>query len=283
MARHRRIRWDKRDEKTRRIARPAVVQPAHDLTRPGGASVQRYGLPAHSTARPLRQAAVLQMQQRYGNAAVQCYLASLDSTTDHQVAQRQLKPEKTKAEAAIGTKELKLKADLSLSSDGSLKLNVGPALDLGLFGLSATASIDPKGWKGVGRLRLGDKKNYLAPEVVVGAGGELTFNLGHKFTKDMFTLSSKLSIGKEKTTLSHTLGLENVFGAEGFNVKASLNYRADDPRFTGAKVSGEYKFLGGGKGKSTPRLMLIFEGSYQAGGPGKADEAKGMVLLRLGG
>jgi len=228
-------------------------------------------LPAHSTARSLRQARVARLGRQAGNAAVQRSLA----------LQRQVKPEKTKGQAAVGSKKAKLQADLSLSSDGKLKLNAGPALNLKLFGMSAMASVDPKGWKGVGKLRLGNKANYVAPQVTVGSDGKLSFEFEQKFTRDMLTLSNKLAAGAKETTMSHSVGLKNVFGVGGFDVSAAIKYRLNDPRLTGVSVEGGYTLYKGGRG--APKLMLILRGSYQAGSANKRDEAKGFVLLRLGG
>ena len=279
--RRRRIKSVEREPRARRRAEPTRAPsklPGDRVDWSGGVG---HKLPAHTTARPLRRAGILRMQRHYGNAAVQRYLSSLDPAGGDRVVQRQIEPEKVKGEAALGTKEAKLKADLNLSSDGSLKLNVGPALDLKLFGLSTVAAVDPKGWEGIGKLRLGSKAHYLAPKVTVGSDGKLAFEFEHKFARDMLTLSSKLSSGEKGTSLSHTVGLKDVFGVGGFDVKAAVKYRVDDPRFTSAKVSGEYTLLKGGKG--SPKLMLILQGSYQAGGANKAEEAKGFVLLRLGG
>ena len=55
-------------------ARLATASPA-DTTVASGRGLSR--LPAHSTARPGRQAAVLQMQRRLGNASVQRHLAPM--------------------------------------------------------------------------------------------------------------------------------------------------------------------------------------------------------------
>lgn len=244
--------------------------------------VQGRGLPGHSSAVALGQAAVLDMQRHYGNAAVQRYLASQNSRAVDQAAQRQPKPEKTKGEAAVGTEELKFKAELNLSSDGNLTLELGPAVNLKNFGLGASGTYDvTKGWKAVGQLRLGDKKNYLAPRVIITPDGKATLELGAGLSKDVFSLSSSFATGKEQTTLGYTLGWRNPFGAERFDVKASMLSRLDIPQFSSAKLEANTKILGDEVEKSSPYLMLTFEGSYTAPGPKPGrGEAKAMLLLR---
>jgi hypothetical protein len=241
--------------------------------------LQRHGLPGHSSAASLSRGAVIDMQRRYGNAAVQRYLASQPQNDQ---VQRQIKPEKTKGEATLGKDELKFKAELNLSSDGNLTLELGPAVNLRNFGLAASGSYDvTKGWKAVGQLRLGDKKNYLAPEVTITPDGKATLELGAGLSKDVFSLSSSFATGEDKTTLGATLGWRNPFGAERFDVKASMLSRLDIPRFSSAKLETNYKVLGDATEKRSPYLMLTFEGSYTAPGPKPGrGEAKAMVLLR---
>jgi hypothetical protein len=246
------------------------------------AGLQRHGLPGHSSGAALRRSAVLDMQRRYGNAAVQRYLASQNPRTRDAAIQRQLKPEKTKGEAAVGTNQLKFKAELNLSSDGNLTLELGPAVNLKNFGLAESVMYDvTKGWKAVGQLRLGDKKNYLAPKVTITPDGKATLELGAALSKDVFSLSSSFATGKDKTTLGATLGWRNPFGAERFDVKASMLSRLDVPQFSSAKMEANYKILGDQAEKSSPYLMLTFQGSYTAPGPKPGrGEAKALLLLR---
>jgi hypothetical protein len=283
----RRIRLEKRELESQRGATRAVsvhtrsdVQLAEAQQLPAG--LQRRGLPGHSSAAALSQSAVLDMQRRYGNAAVQRYLASRNARVEDAAVQRQLKPEKTKGEAAVGRDELKFKAELNLSSDGNLTLELGPAVNLKNFGLAASGMYDvTKGWKAVGQLRLGDKKNYLAPKVIIAPDGKATLELGAGLSKDIFSLSSSFATGKDKTTLGATLGWRNPFGAERFDVKASMLSRLDVPKFSSAKMEANYKILGNEAEKSSPYLMLTFEGSYTAPGPKPGrGEAKAMLLLR---
>jgi hypothetical protein len=222
------------------------------------------------------------MQRCYGNRAVQRYLSSLPSR-DSRVGQRQLEPERAKGKAAVGTKEVKFKAGVELASDGSVKVDVGPAIDLKKFGVTAGGRYDvSKGWEGAGRLRLGTKKDYLAPEAIVGPDGKLTFKLGHKFTRDILSLSSTLSLGEEKKTMGHTLALKSPFGAKGFDVTASLTYGLVDPRITGAKLAAKYALLGSEKDKSAPYLMLMLKGSYKATGVEPGEKETTVMLLLKG-
>jgi hypothetical protein len=283
----RRIRVEKKELESERGAihmlparKPPEGQLAAATQLPAG--LQRRGLPAHSSAASLSQSAVLDMQRRYGNAAVQRYLASQGSRAGDAAIQRQLKPEKTKGEAAVGTEQLKFKAELNLSSDGNLSLELGPAVNLKNFGLAASGAYDvTKGWKAVGQLRLGDKKNYLAPQVTITPDGKATLELGAGLSKDIFSLSSSFAAGKDKTTLGATLGWRNPFGAERFDVKASMLSRLDVPQFSSAKMEANYRILGDQAEKSSPYLMLTFEGSYTAPGPKPGrGEAKALLLLR---
>jgi hypothetical protein len=281
------MRLEKQDLEAKRAATSARVgrrPPEAERVTPASlpAGLQRHALPGHSSAASLQQAAVLDLQRRYGNAAVQRFLASQGSRSGEGVVQRQPKPEKTEGEAAIGTGELKFKAELNLSSDGNLTLELGPAVNLKNLGLAASGAYDvTKGWKAVGQLRLGDKKNYLAPRVIVTPDGKAMLELGAGLSKDVFSLSSSFATGKDKTTLGHTLGWRNPFGAERFDVKATLLSRLDVPKFQSARVEANYKMLGDEKEKSSPYLMLTFEGSYTAPGPKPGrGEAKAMLLLR---
>jgi hypothetical protein len=283
----RRMRLEKRElegagvaTRARSVRRPPEVQGGTAAILPAG--LQRHRLPGHSSAASLQQAAVLDMQQRYGNAAVQRYLASQGSRQAEGAVQRQPKPEKTKGEAALGTDELKFKAELNLSSGGNLTLELGPAVNMKNFGLTASGAYDvTKGWKAVGQLRLGDKKNYLAPQVIIMPDGKATLELGAGLSKDVFSLSSSFATGKDKTTLGYTLGWRNPFGAERFDVKASMLSRLDIPQFQSAKLEANTKLLGDEADKSSPYLLLTFEGSYTAPGPKPGrGEAKAMLLLR---
>jgi hypothetical protein len=283
----RRMRLEKKERESERRVRRVVSareSPNVQLGAPTQlpSALQRRVLPGHSSAAALSQSAVLDMQRRYGNAAVQRYLASQGSRADAAAIQRQLKPEKTKGEAAVGRDELKFKAELNLSSEGDLSLELGPAVNLKNFGLAATGSYDvTKGWKAVGQLRLGDKKNYLAPRVTITPDGKATLELGAGLSKDVFSLSSSFATGKDKTTLGATLGWRNPFGAERFDVKASMLSRLDVPQFSSAKMEANYKILGDEVEKSSPFLMLTFEGSYTAPGPKPGrGEAKALLLLR---
>lgn len=289
MPRHHRVEREKREL----LARPKDRLPAGVESFAGqaeaawagrtAAGLQRRGLPGHTTAGTMNQAAVLQMQRLYGNKAVQRYLASARTPADRRILQRQLKPEKTKATAAVGTGELKFKADLNLSSDGNLSLDLGPAVDLKNFGMATTGTYDvAKGFKGVGELRLGGKKNYVAPKVIITPDGKATLEIGTQLTKDMFTFSSSFGTSAEKTTLGHTLGWKNPFGAERFDVKASLLYRLDEPKFSSAKLEANYKILGSETDKTAPYLMLTFEGGYTAPGP-KQEKGGAQAFLLLRG
>ena len=186
-----------------------------------------------------------------------------------------------KAEVAVGTKEINFKSDASVESEGRLKLNVGPVIDLKKFGLTATASYESsKGWKGVGQARLGDKYHYWAPKLIVGADGKLSFELGHQFKLDAFSLSTTLSTGKGGTSLAHTLELKNPFGTEGLNLAASLHYRLDDPAIKAAKLSAAYEILGREKSKTSVYLLLKAEGNFQAPGTDQPkSKFQGLLIL----
>lgn len=285
MARRVRQSRDKQELTERPLLKPVSSERSRAERQPDrvsldAANVRRNGLPAHSTAGSLNRATVLQMQQRFGNTAVQRYLASSKQARDRQAVQRQPKPEKTKAGVALGSKELAFKADLNLSSDGKLRLDLGPSLNLKMFGLSARASIKPTALMGVGELRLGGKGHYLAPKVVVGTDGKATLELGHRFKRDLFSMSTTLKTGKGKTTVGQTLGWTNPFGLERADVKAVWQYGLTGEKSASAKLAAGYTILGSEKDKNNPVLKLIIEGSYQSTGTDPAKrEAKGMLYL----
>jgi len=185
------------------------------------------------------------------------------------------------AEAATGPKEVEFKSGVSVNPSGEFKLDIGPSIDLKKFGLTATATYAaPKGWLGVGQLRLGTKSNYWMPKLTVNNDGKLNFELGHQFKTDLLVLSSTLKHAGGSTSMAHKIDFNKMFGSEALKLSASIHYNLEEPQITAAKFSGDYKILEGDKDKGAPYLLVKIEGSYQAPTPDKKKtEYQGMLLL----
>lgn len=195
-------------------------------------------------------------------------------------AMKEKMKEKAKSTFAISKKEASFKTTTTFSTDGKFKLDLGPAFNFSIFGLSSGARYNAKDWKGFVELKIGNKLEGLTGELVVDRAGNLTFNLGHKFVLDLLRLSSKLSIGGEKPALTETAKLKNLFGLEGLDVNASLKFGLGDGRFTRAELGAEYRLLEGRKTRPIPTMKIGFGMNYELV-PGERGTAMGFIYLSL--
>jgi hypothetical protein len=187
--------------------------------------------------------------------------------------------EEQKGEQGISTREANLKSTATLSSDGKFKLDLGPALDLSLFGLKLGArySADKvKDWKGFVELRLGDQLQGVTGELVIDEKNNLTFNLGHKFAVDMFTVSFKFMTSEEKTGLSESVKWKDAFGVKDLDISAALNFATNDPFFK-PEMGLEY-----GTRVDTPWMPPMLKiGAKISYGVGSRASDTAMVLIYL--
>lgn len=195
-------------------------------------------------------------------------------------AMKEKMKEKAKGTLAISKMEASFKTATTFSTDGKFKLDLGPAFNFSIFGLSAGARYNAKDWKGFVELKIGNKLEGLTGELVVDRAGNLTFNLGHKFVLDLLRLSSKLSIGGETSALTETAKLKNLFGLEGLDVNASLKFGQGDQRFTRAELGAEYKLWEGRKTLPIPMMKIGFGMNYELA-PGERGTAMGFIYLSL--
>lgn len=151
------------------------------------------------------------------------------------------KDDKAIAQAGVsaGVPALQFNSNVALDDEGAFKLNFGPVLKLDYFNASTQATwSDTKGWSGVGKLQIGDKKtSFIATQVEMGADGE--------------------------AKMGHSLGLTNPLGLKDFTVQASLHHSLLDPEVGEAKLSGSYDIISPDKDKLGRYIFVKFEGKYQ--------------------
>ena len=161
------------------------------------------------------------------------------------------------ANMAFGEKELQFKAALKLNPDGTVKIDLGQAIDLKKFGMETGVSITGDKMTTIISVKVGDKDNYVSGKTTVGSDGHVSLDLGIKAGN--WTVSGTATgLGGDKAAGEGSIAGTNIFGVKGLDANAKI-------KFGTAGVTGASGGVTYGTDTKKGRAFISFKGETVAG------------------
>jgi hypothetical protein len=127
------------------------------------------------------------------------------------------------ASAAISDKEISFKTAMKLNPDGSVKIDLGPAIDMKKFGMETGVSITGSDMSAIVGIRIGDKDTFVSAKTKVDPDGKVSLDLGLK-AGGIEAEGKVKGIGTDKTSGEASLTGTNIFGVKGLDAKGTLKF-----------------------------------------------------------
>ena len=129
------------------------------------------------------------------------------------------------ANLSVGDKEIQFKGSLDVKPDGTVKVDLGQAIDLKKFGLESGVSITGDKMAAVISVKIGDKETYVSGKTTVGQDGQVSLDLGIK--AGGLTVGGKATgLGGDKPAGEGSLTGTDIFGLKGLDAKAQIKFGA---------------------------------------------------------
>ena len=227
---------------------------------------------------PMSRAEMVQLQQMHGNAFVQRLLAQ--RAKGSQPAQKEMKngryQEDIEAEASerVAKNSLyKTNTPAKISRDGTLKLNVGNAVDMRRYGQMAKAYRNiVREWEGSAAIQV-NQDTFAVSHVTLARDGVLSLKFGEGFTQAL----AKMSIGQAKGEMAEI----DYYSPLNAQVEASVHYRSKDPELQKMDVPNKDELLGRNENRQQFFMKLAIKSVYIATAKHEYEEKKidGQLLL----
>jgi hypothetical protein len=163
--------------------------------------------------------------------AVQKASAALNFTSKHfsaglsagYVGEGEKKGTTLGASASIGDKDVKFKSALKLNPDGSVVVDLGPAIDVKKFGMETGVSITGDDMAAIVGIKIGDKETYVSGKTRIESDGKVTLELGIK-AGGLEVEGKAKGIGGDKASGEASLKGVNIFGVKGLDAKGTMKF-----------------------------------------------------------
>jgi len=127
------------------------------------------------------------------------------------------------ANVAVGAKDIQFKGTLKVNPDGTVKLDLGQAIDVKNFKMETGVAIEGDKTAAIIGVRVGDKDTHVSGKTSVTSEGHVSLDLGIK-AGDL-TASGKLSgLGSDKLSGEASATAANIFGVRGLDANGSIKF-----------------------------------------------------------
>ena len=226
----------------------------------------------------LSRSQLVQMQQMHGNAFVQKMLAQRakgSKTTQNEMKNGRYQDDvEAEASERVAKRSLyKTNTAAKISRDGTLKLNVGNAIDMRRYSQMAKAYRNiVREWQGSAAIQV-NHDTFQVSHIKLGRDGVLTLKFGQRFTQAL----AKMSIGRAKGEMAD-IDYNRPLNAE---VEASVHYRSKDPMLQKMNVPNKDAMLGRNGSRQQFFMRLAIKSVYIATAKHEYENKKldGEVLL----
>ena len=124
---------------------------------------------------------------------------------------------------AVGAKEIQFKGSLKVDPDGSVKMDLGQAIDVKKFQLETGVSIQGDKMAAVVSVKVGDKDTYVSGKTTVSSEGHVSLDLGIK-ARDLSVTATATGLGSDKAAGEATVTAANIFGFRGLDANGSVKF-----------------------------------------------------------
>ncbi len=129
------------------------------------------------------------------------------------------------ANVAFGEKEIQFKGSLKLNPDGTVKVDLGQAIDVKKFGMETGVSIQSDKMVAIISVKVGGKDSYVSGKTTVGPDGQVSLDLGIK-AGDWTVSGTATGLGGDKPAGEGSITGTNVFGLKGLDANAKIKFGA---------------------------------------------------------
>jgi hypothetical protein len=129
------------------------------------------------------------------------------------------------ANVAFGEKDIQFKGSLKLNPDGTVKVDLGQAIDVKKFGMETGVSIQSDKMVAIISVKVGDKDTYVSGKTTVGPDGKVSLDLGVK-AGDWTVSGAATGLGGDKPAGEGSITGTNVFGLKGLDANAKIKFGA---------------------------------------------------------
>ena len=156
------------------------------------------------------------------------------------------------ANASVGEKDIKFKSAIKLNPDGTVKVDLGPAIDVKKFGMETGVSITGSDMSAIIGIKIGDKEQYVSAKTKIDPDGKVSLDLGIKAGGLQIEGKAK-GIGSDKVSGEASLTGTNIFGVKGLDAKGTM-------KFTNAGIANASGSLSYAKDTKQGKVFISFSG-----------------------
>lgn len=129
------------------------------------------------------------------------------------------------ANVAVGPKDIQFKGSLKLNQDGTVKVDLGQAIDVKKFGMETGVSIQNDKMAAIIAVKVGDKDTYVSGKTTVAADGKVALDLGIK--AGGWTVSGTATgLGSDKPAGEGSVKGTSIFGLKGLDAEGKIKFGA---------------------------------------------------------
>lgn len=127
------------------------------------------------------------------------------------------------AELSFGEKQIQFKGALKLNPDGTVKVDLGQAIDVKKFGMHTGVEIQGDKMAAIIGVKIGDKDTYISGKTKVEPDGKVSLDLGIK-AGDWTVAGTASGIGGENLAGEGSVKGVDIFGVKGLEANGAIKF-----------------------------------------------------------